>query len=448
MKQGYITVFFSIIMAVCLSLLVGLLYGARENAIRAKAAEAMETAGISAFAEYDINLWNRYGLLYVDAGYKSKIDNFIIPEEHARQCMNKNFDEMRIKLLGGVDLYKLSCTAVETKGIRFASDMAGAGIRRQACKIMEYEYGLAYAEALYNAVTQNSNDSFSEDDFSEELTDAINSVQNKDSKKKPVMTEWLDSAKEMLADCNEKESRLVKKVTRKDISEAAVNEDLLLSNRKLNCGNIPIKDSGGIKEYVLFRAYLNRYCGCFVSQNSDSLLKYETEYLIQGKPSDVENLNAIARKLLLIRLSINLSKAYADKKLQGEIKAVVLAITTFLGIPESTDTLMFIINLVMGYRTSINDLKNLFNGKDVDKSADDTDSSKMTYRDYLNVFMYATDTKKLTERFMNLCEMNIRNISQNLDFRLDNCFDAWEFTAFFASEYGYTYTATRKYDIE
>ena len=72
----------------------------------------------------------------------------------------------------------------------------------------------------------------------------------------------------------------------------------------------------------------------------------------------------------------------------------------------------------------------------------------LTYKDYLRTFVAMADTETLTERFMDLCELNVRKWTERDNFRLDFCFDRWAVTAYLQSEFGYQYTIKKQYDLE
>ena len=68
-NEGYVTVFFTVSIALIMSLFIGMFYSARENAIRMRTVAVADTAMTSIFAEYNKQLWEQYGLVFVDASY-------------------------------------------------------------------------------------------------------------------------------------------------------------------------------------------------------------------------------------------------------------------------------------------------------------------------------------------------------------------------------------------
>ncbi|MBR5355799.1 MAG: hypothetical protein IK121_02640, partial [Lachnospiraceae bacterium] len=149
MRRGYITVFFAIAISLCLSLILALVYGVRESAIRQKIKESADVCIRSTFAEYQRELWENYNLIFVDSGYGSKTPGPILSEEHFKNFMNKNFNENPMVVMGGKDFLSLECTDVESMEIRYATDEMGKAIVNQGVNWMKYKYGINDLMYLY-----------------------------------------------------------------------------------------------------------------------------------------------------------------------------------------------------------------------------------------------------------------------------------------------------------
>ena len=68
MRKGSITTWLSLILLVLLSLITAGLYSARQAAGRVVLASAAEQALFSTFGQYDKDLMDTYGLLFIDGG--------------------------------------------------------------------------------------------------------------------------------------------------------------------------------------------------------------------------------------------------------------------------------------------------------------------------------------------------------------------------------------------
>jgi len=465
MKKGYITVFFAIAISLCLSLILALIYGVRESAIRQKAKESADVCIRSTFAQYQRDLWEKYNLIFVDAGYGSEAAGPILPEEHLKNFMNKNFYENPLMLMGGKDLLSLTCTDVETNEIRFATDEEGKAFLNQAVEWMKYKYGINDLLDLYEK-SKTIMDEMDKDEYSEKAKKAKSEL---GSNPPFQIEEWISSSDEFLMDRKDvsmlSSIRLIYKDT-SFVSENAYIKDDLLESRKLNKGNVKQDKESDLADKLFFTEYVLSYCGNFVSELPDTVLKYESEYLIGGEEADAKNLECIVNLLLLLRTTSNATELYKDKNTTHEIEEIAQAIATLCANPELAKPIATLIESVWIFNESKNDVWLILSGEKVPfgKPLADWETTFLSplssnhhgegyeegleYKDYLRVFLYMVDTKTLTKRFMNVAEQNIRKATKNPNFRLDNCFDAWKETAYISSDFGYEYTVTRKYDIE
>lgn len=465
MSKGYITVFFSLAVSVCLSLLLVMVAGARESAVRYKATEAMNISMRSAFGEYRRELWERYGFVYIDSDFGYREDSLIIPEEHLVKCMNRNFDEERFVLLNGLDLLKLSCNEAETVRVRFATDDGGYSLRLQAENVMMHEYGLAYLNDLYSMAMENNKVL----EYDEPINMPDEGMEELAGIEDASLKEW-DVAEDAAVFAEEDAGALLTlRMVLKDISDIStisLNEELYPENRELNAGNYEIKKEESLLDVFAFKEYLLDRCSSYTSAKEDTVMKYEVEYLLTGNCEDAKNLERTVNRILLLREAANLETLYSDSVKTATLKLAAESLSSLCANPELTPVFEVILAGLWSYAESVYDLRVLLDGgkvpiiktdeewkTDLDSALSDSEAGEgyetgMTYRDYLRVFLTLSDKEKLTERFENLVEANIRTDIASNDFRLDACFDAWEVTAYVSSEYGHDYTLTRSYLIE
>ena len=89
--DGYLTVFFSLICGILLSLILALFYGARIGEVRLKSEIAMDISMNSVLAEYSRALFDQYDLLMVDMSYGTENGNIENVETHFKNYLDKNF---------------------------------------------------------------------------------------------------------------------------------------------------------------------------------------------------------------------------------------------------------------------------------------------------------------------------------------------------------------------
>lgn len=465
MKNGYVTVFFSLSVTLLLSLVVGLLYGVRENALRMRAREVTDIAMVSAFAEFNRELWNQYGLLFVDAGYGAEASSLVLPEEHVLRCMNRNFGEGGLFTIGGSDILKLVCADVETKTIRFATDDCGQAVFEQAVFFMKNKYKLSYIEGLYKLATEYEKYEFTGNELKSEQEKALNQLEGTEE---ASLVGLENSAREAVVDSSGVSWFSSLRLILGDISQVStrkMNEDICVSGRDLNEGNATLTEKEDVGDGLFFREYLVEKTGNYLEEKTGSALVYELEYLIAGKSADSGNLEAVVNRILLIREAANLISIYDDDIKQGIIKVASEVVSLVIGAPEASEAIRALINCVWAYAESVNDVKKLMRGKKVPfiKTSGNWESGLdflkelwspkeenegVGYKDYLRLFVFLSDKDQLLERFLNICELNVIKATQNEEFRLDYCFDYWEVSAYVISEYGYSYVVNGNYKME
>ena len=463
MKKGYVTVYFTVALAICMSLLMVMFRGVRENALRMRIKETADISVVSSFGEYQKTLWEKYGLIFVDAGYGHRADSMILAEERHKDCMNKNFDELPDIPYFGRDLYKLRCDLSETSNVRFATDRGCMPLINQCSEYMKYRFGIEYVTGLYELASQCADLEFSATSLKEHLDSAISKLDS--VKDEPKIKEWTDKLEGAILEDKKGASNLILSLLIKDpgeISGKKVRKEALVRKRELNKGNWTgqVPDPA---DSLLFKEYLMRKCGDRLETKPDTALAYEIEYLICGADSDSENLSLTALRILMLREAANYYAISNDPSKMEMIRAMAALVAFVLLSPDIAEPLAQIIVAAWAYVESVKDLRVLFSGgkvpliktdadfyTDVFGSFTDRDVSErgMDYRDYLRAFLLLKSDRELAEGFADLLELNVRIADNNDHFRLDFCFDAWAVTSFVTSEYGYDYVVKRIFDAE
>lgn len=465
MRKGYITVFFSLAISLCLSLLMGLIYGVRENAIRLKASESVEISLRSCFGEYQRELWKRYNLVFTDASYGYNVGSMILPEVHMLSAINRNFDENTLSIIGGKDLLKLTAFDVYTDAVRFATDDVGQSIKNQAVKCMKYKYGIGYINAVYDELFETEEYELCEEDLSE-IEEAAEASENLNM---PVIGAKTEEFQNLVKGQKNVSLLSTLRLVLPDISKVSttkINKAVLYEKRAHNQGNLKKDQKSDVTDNLFFSEYLMTYFGNFRSKKENTVLSYETEYLIAGKEADSHNLEAVVNRIFLIRQAANMASLYKDKERMAKIKTMSEIASAILMNPELEPSIELLAVTSWSYLESIDDLKRLCRGEKVPiiKNSDEWRTSLFSqlipdvfeeksdkgirYEDYLRFFLATAKEETVRTRMMNLLELNVRNSAGNENFRLDYCFDAWSVTAYVSSEYGHSYTVERSYDLE
>ena len=196
-------------------------------------------------------------------------------------------------------------------------------------------------------------------------------------------------------------------------------------------------------------------------------LRYQAEYILNGKNNDRENLTAVAKKLLLIREGINLTSLAADSVKRSQIQALALAISSgFLG-PPAAPVIEGALLLCWSFAESILDVRQLFDGGKVPMIKNGNDwqislgnlaklqegldsmrkqySNGLNYEDYLQIMMLSLDKTRKVQRGMDMVELEIRTAAGREEFCLDHCIVALEASVDVRANKRKTFTVVRQY---
>ena len=464
-NDGYVTVFFTASIAIIMSLILGLFASIRENAVRVKTVSATDTAMTSIFAEYNKELWKQYGLIFVDSSYMTQSYGMKLVEDHLKDCMNQNFDECRLGMIGGTDLLKLECSQAETMAVCLSTDDQAASIKHQAINLMKYHYKIAYIDRVVEWIKIIDNYNLS---GGVSYEDAFAAAGVLDSKYGVDYSGWLpsDSGGNSLSEDVIWPWGILKRVAGVDnISTIKIDTKAYAGKRDLNIGNLKCEYENTPSDYFYLMEYALLKCGNYITPKEGSVLKYQSEYLVSGKGSDCDNLASVARRIMVIREAANMITLLSDGDRMNKISIFCTGICAALGIPEATELLETIVVAYWVNCESKADLRIIFNGGKIALIKDssqwitsigsilfgtentDNGSEGLSYEDYLRIFIYLTGENKLTLRLTDIIEMDIRNTSGNEYFRLDNCFDMWKAQVYVKSDHGLDFTAVRKRQV-
>lgn len=218
-----------------------------------------------------------------------------------------------------------------------------------------------------------------------------------------------------------------------------------MKNGKINKGmglHEGIERPDGIIDELIYGEYLMKMCGCYTQPKEEGLLKYQIEYILYGKNSDVANLRNSTELLFALRSSANLTSILMDSEKRSEAEAVATAICYLLVVPELSEVLTTIILGVWALAEAAVDVHQLLDGGRVPlmkKSSEwntslvglfsgnlfgaEKNMTGMSYQDYLRVFLGIMNKDNKAARSLDVVEMDIRQTEGNESFRIDRCID-------------------------
>lgn len=475
MKKGVITVYMSCVLMVMLSLIFTLIEGARINGLRMQIECAMDISMQSIFAEYHRELLEQYDLFFIDSSYGS--DNFSIhnTEEHLRKYLTYNVKlEKNIGLSRGIDLYGLSVQTVTITRESAAADEQGDVLKRQAIAYIKNKYGLDILEGVKENIKKSEENNIFTRDITSERNQNQTVIDNTEIPPKQTSEdEWEEVELENPADrVNQMHSMGILNMVIDDkntLSNYSVDVSQYVSHREKHVGDgldITMEKPSGKMDELLFGEYILEKFGNYCQVLDKALLKYQIEYILSGKSSDIENLKYVANKLLLCREAANVVYIYTDSAKVSQAKTLAAAIAAAVNMPILTEPIKHSLLFAWSFAESVIDVKTLLAGKRVPimKRAEDWNltlsqmldfsgnawegkdcENGVSYEGYLRMFLALQNKEEKVYRCMDVIEMDIRQTPGNRQFRIDYCVDSIEAEVTFNSHFGYHYSIKREY---
>lgn len=480
-KKAYLTVFLALIMAVVLTVITTLIELARIQTIRFQTEGVMDLALSSVFSEYHRELLNRYGLFYIDTSYGSANMDSSITKSHLLRYMNRNFS-IADKGFISKNFTAIHADNADFKKLTYASDHDGEVLKYQIIKYMEHKKGGFILDSVleentlyeeeYNSLQSNREASESRID---QIIEELNAAQEGEEEEENSSNKEQISLENPADELNHRgRSALLQMALSetKTLSTKLVNLNEYISHRDFREGDGLFsyqKNPSSAKEKILFQEYIQEQCGNFQEGREGSRLDYQWEYLIYGKNSDQENLEALARDFFTQRYVINMAHLFSSAVKQGQAFELALTISSGIAHPELAELIKLTILFAWGYAESVQDLRILLDGKRVAFVKNESNwniafeeififasvldqyheaAGGMNYTDYCKQKLFFSNERDLRLRLMDIMEMDIRQTMGNKNFRMDACLYQMEAEIHLSSKYGSGYDICRKYSYE
>lgn len=476
-ENAYLTVCAALCTAVILSLCLVLIDGARRNGARLET-ECVADIGLhSIMAEYHRELMKQYNLFAIDASYGTKTCSKVNTEAHLREYLEKNLNYDDLFLSGYLygDFLALELEQAELTGVSILTDGEGRVFRKYGAEAIQADVGIGLFDQLQGWLQTVEVNGLEQGGQEEEKQRLDREIQQYDGMEVEIdEDEWeiLDIVNPTNALEAKKRLGILRLVTKGEetLSHNMLNMESLILNRaqkgQIHHGNMPLENLSAMEqltERFFFQEYLLKYMGRFGKENEENTLRYQIEYLIAGKNSDVENLRSVANRLCLIREAANAAYLWNDKTKHSEVRAAATVVCTLIFLPQLITLLESAIILGWAYAESVYDVKSLLAGGRIPLLKDDSswhyglsaalkgdledteeEGRGLGYEDYLRILMMLTDEDTLTARAMNMVEADIRSTPGNAAFRLDGCYTEIEAAMRFRSPRGYSYEIIRR----
>lgn len=476
--KGYLTIYLSLTLTVMLSLCLTLIEGARRSSIRLET-ECVTDIGLhSVLGEYHRELFRQYNLFYVDSSYGTGLPTYCNTQARLEDYIRQNLDLETSGYFDFVykDLLGVEILDVYIGKVAFASDDEGRRIQKKAAKAMLDEVGVGLVDDVLDWVGVVEQDKLQEYDVTvkrqqvnHDIEERINAKKEEDEEKwySIEMPDLLGYLNGLLS-----EGLLLSVLEGEKISTQVIEPSEYISARRkngaLNVGNAMVTESVTPVERVLFHTYLLRHTGYYGKEKAGGLLRYQVEYLLNGKSSDKENLTGTMWKLCALRSAANLLFLYKDEKKVAAAQAVAKAAAAVILMPELEFLMETSILLGWAYVEGMYDVKVLLKGgkiplmksseewhydldsilESADMQVSDSNQKGLDYAEYLQILLFLADGETTAFRFMDIVEMDVRQTAGNQEFRMDGCIDYLEVTAIYKSRFDYRHVVRLQKEYE
>lgn len=474
MRRAEITVFLSLVFILVMSFILGLTEITVIHTSKNLSRLETDRAVFSIFGEYQKKLLEEYHVFAIEGSYGTG-----------------DFTEDR--LIGRMHYYENADIDHEITDIQFLTDNHGQAFREQVTAYMEDRYGIGVIRDFTGKTAEW-----------EEQRIQGEKIREDESQLRSQLEELKEGAKtesETGVEENDEESKVsyIEQIEKSGILSVVMPRDMELSGRKIDPekqasgralntgrGSFPSRTGmDGIEERLLFNEYIlqnftNASAGSpseeeeadgDLSKEKGRSLAYEAEYILSGKPSDKENLEAVLMKLFLVRLALNYAFLLGNSGKQAEAEMLAVTISILLLIPQGTEIVKQLLLIAWAAGESAADIRTLLSGKKVPlvktdenwqvslselfipggstaQSEGKNTADGISYEDYLRAFLFLADQEDTVMRSLDRIEENLAARHEMDFFKADHCVTKMKIknTALIFGELTYTYPVSFGYE--
>lgn len=463
-EKGSSTIFFALTLLLVAALIFTMLEGVHITGQQAMAALDSKSVTESLLAEYNVPLMERYHLFLLDGGDGKGQFSLTSLMQSAKARMEENLTEEAMLSKRIYDMFPTKLTSGEITGYQLVSDQQGEVFYQLVTDYMKHNLTREAADSIYQKIKDASDAKDQAGDLDTKRDDAMTRLEEAsgDRDQKAEHAGGMEDPKKATKDADtvgdtgkqkEAENPItyvkdwkntgILKLIEADtsaMSDAKLDLSGTLSKRNRNQGTQSIQKKDDWYGRILFQEYLMKYFSSYANAKEEVCLRYELEYLIEGKATDKENLSGIATKLLAIREAANFVYLQTDTAKKSEAFTLATLIAGVSANPLLIKALQEGILAAWAFAESVSDVRTIFAGKRIPliKTAKDwsmdvkglvadqkfeearEDARGLSYEDYLRVLLYLGSRNKQCMRAMDLIEQNLRQYTEEKQLCMDH----------------------------
>lgn len=443
--KASVTVFFSLTTLMVISLIFSLVEVVHYTAVGNNTDVVSKIGVESAFAQYNRMLWDEYKILAFDAGFGRAQLNTQKVEANVGEYILDNINPEK----KGQNYLRAYPSQVSLSEYGLLTDNGGAAFICEAAKAGKsgiLNMGIDTIRSL--AGSAESNTKMSADDLLREAKEGLKEAESElaenevspeqasvvipkeEISENPVDTAMSWKSKAVL-------SQVIKDMN--SISTSTVNGSLLPSKRPVNKGNYNEPADANAADKMFCGLYLRDRFSSYRNDRQHDGLKYEWEYVLNGKASDDKNLEATVSKIIGLREAENIAAIIADGTKMAEALGIASAICVL--VPFLIEPVKWGIIAAWAYLESVLDVRLLLSGGKVavvktpvqwtsnvlafPSYVDPGVTAKnceagLSYEDYLLLITLLVSERDLGMRSLDILEIALRSNEDYRDCHIDN----------------------------
>ena len=286
--RGEVTAYLSLVFILFITLVGGLMESASIQMAKNYRRADMNRAVECMFAEYQKELLDEYHIFALDGSYETG------------QYEQSN-------LMKRLEYYGAGNMEQEIKRIQFLTDQGCQSFFDQITAYMEHKYGIDSVKDMLGMTSVWGQQQDKGAEYAKEEAETQKGLEDLlalNDSELPKEENPIDHVGRLKA------QPLLELILPKDraLSEKHADEKEMLSARARQEGYGDFSDvaeAGGTVSSLLFGEYLLENFSSFTDEGKGGALDYELEYILAGAGSDKENLEKVARKLMMLRFVPN-----------------------------------------------------------------------------------------------------------------------------------------------
>ncbi len=459
--KGAMTVFFSILTILFLSLIFSFAESVRFQGAKAKAACVLDLGMFSVFGEYEKILLEEFDVFGVNASAGTGTFGAENLCSRLEGYVRENIDYgQNGGILTAASLFPMKLKESAVTGYELLTDRRGAVFREQAVKNQKLALGSELASGFLEEKQRAEEMERAGEEYERKGEKAALELEKAREEAEELPTEETGDPPDVVVITPEERPdnplTVIERIKRMGILSLVMSDPASVSDKEWTGEDIPSRRElqegtmsrtgakNGWVEEGIFQEYLFRTFSCAVEEKQEGMLSYELEYLLTGKKSDRENLKSVVKRLLLFREGVNFLYVLSDSGMRHRAEALSIALSG--GIPVLTAAVTTALLAAWAYGESLMDVRILLSGgkvpavksretfrltlenlgriSEVLKECDRVEGEGLDYRNHLRLLFLAGDRDAFPLRALDLIEGRIRKETGMEEFRVDHCVTA------------------------